>query len=47
MPLEATVGPARVLEVSDPVCIKPDELVAHDIGPGQRVLFKTSNSLRR
>lgn len=47
MPLGATVGPARVIEIADPVSIKPAELAAHDIGPGQRVLFKTANSLRR
>ena len=47
MPLEATVGPARIIEVSSPVSIEPDELDTHDIGPGQRVLFKTANSLRR
>lgn len=46
MPLEATVGEARVIEIADPVSIKPDELSEHDIEPGQRVLFKTSNSAR-
>lgn len=47
MPLEAVMGPARVIETSSPVSIEPDELAAHEIGPGQRVLFKTANSLRR
>ncbi len=47
MPLDATMGPARVIEISSRVCIDPDELVSHNIGPGQRLLFKTANSLRR
>jgi arylformamidase len=47
MPLEATVGRARVIEIQDPVSIKPDELDPHGIGRGQRVLFKTRNSARR
>jgi arylformamidase len=46
MPLEATVGPARVIEIRDPEAIKPDELAEHDIRPGERILFKTRNSGR-
>jgi arylformamidase len=41
------MGRARVIEISNPVSIEPDELEAHDIGPGQRALFKTANSLSR
>jgi kynurenine formamidase len=39
MPLVATIGPARVIEIQDPISIKPDE-----IGRGERILFKTRNS---
>jgi arylformamidase len=46
MPLDATVGKARVIEIADPVSIKPDELSGNGIEPGERVLFKTSNSDR-
>jgi arylformamidase len=44
MPLSATVGPARVIEILDPAAIKPSELAAHAIRAGERILFKTSNS---
>jgi|SRR5215210_708442 len=47
MPLDATVGRARVIEIQDPVSIKPNELDPHGIGRGERVLFKTQNSTRR
>lgn len=47
MPLDATVGRARVIEIQDLVSIKPDELDPHGIGHGERVLFKTRNSARR
>jgi arylformamidase len=44
MPVEATVGPARVVGISDPEAIKPDELKRHRIQRGERILFKTRNS---
>ncbi len=44
MPLEAAVGPARVIEISDGQSIKPDEIRKHRIRQGERILFKTSNS---
>jgi arylformamidase len=44
MPLDATVGPARVIPIADPRSIKRDELTRHDIGAGERILFKTRNS---
>jgi arylformamidase len=47
MPLDATIGQARVIEIQDPVSIKPDELDPHEIRRGERVLFKTQNSTRR
>jgi arylformamidase len=46
MPLDATVGPARILEIGDPVSIKAAELRAQGVGRGQRLLFKTRNSRR-
>jgi arylformamidase len=46
MPLEATIGPARVIEIHDPESIKPEELRSHAFQPGERVLFKTLNSQR-
>jgi arylformamidase len=46
MPLDATVGPARVIPIADTKSIKRDELVAHNIAAGERILFKTSNSAR-
>ena len=45
MPLAAAVGRARVVEVNDPVSVKPEDL--REIGRGERVLFKTQNSARR
>jgi arylformamidase len=46
MPLEATMGLARVIEVSDPESIKPDELDPHGLRRNERILFKTQNSAR-
>jgi arylformamidase len=44
MALDATLGPARVIEIEDPVIITPDELGKHDIKKGERILCKTKNS---
>ncbi len=46
MPLDATIGAARVIEIHDPESIKPEELRQHAIQRGERVLFKTLNSVR-
>ena len=46
MPLDATVGRARVIEIQDTVSIKPEELSGHHIRRGERILFKTRNSSR-
>jgi arylformamidase len=46
MPLTATIGRARVIEIRDPESIKPVELRPHQIQRGERVLFKTRNSTR-
>jgi len=45
MPLGATIGRARVIEIRDPTSIKADELGHHGIARGERILFKTRNSL--
>lgn len=42
LPLEAVLGPARVVEVPDPVSIRPEHLPP-DLEQGERILFKTSN----
>ena len=44
MPLDATIGPARVIEIEDPETIKVAELKKHNIGKGERILCKTRNS---
>ena len=44
MPLDAIIGPVRVLEIKDTESIKPEELKAHNIQAGERILFKTVNS---
>ncbi len=46
LPFEAVIGPARVIEIKDPVAIKPAELQKHKIKRGERILFKTRNSAR-
>lgn len=46
LPLDATIGPARVVAIDDPVSIKPEELASLTLQPGERVLLKTSNSAR-
>ncbi len=46
MPLDTTIGRARVVEIEDTESIKPGELLRHRIRRGERVLFKTRNSSR-
>ena len=46
LPLEATIGPARVVEIKDREMVRPDELRAHNLRRGERILFKTRNSSR-
>lgn len=45
LPIDAVVGPARVIEISDPHSITREELESYGIGEGERILFKTRNSL--
>jgi arylformamidase len=44
MPLDATVGAARVIVIKDSKSITREELAGHGIGAGERILFKTANS---
>jgi arylformamidase len=44
MPLDATIGPCRVIEIKDRESIKAAELKTKNIKKGERVLFKTRNS---
>ncbi len=44
MALDATIGPARVIEIKDPETIKVAELKKHNIKKGERILCKTRNS---
>jgi arylformamidase len=46
MPVDAAIGPARVIAIDDPGSITVDELARHDVRPGERILFKTHNSDR-
>ncbi|MGH9630208.1 MAG: cyclase family protein [Bryobacteraceae bacterium] len=44
MPLDATIGRARVIAIEDPKSIGRVELERHEIQPGERILFRTANS---
>ncbi|MGK7949062.1 MAG: cyclase family protein [Xenococcaceae cyanobacterium] len=44
MPLDATIGKARVIEIKDPKQITVAEIEPHNIKAGKRILFKTRNS---
>jgi arylformamidase len=44
LPFDTSVGPARIIEIKDPVSIKVEELQQHNIKRGERILFKTRNS---
>lgn len=46
MPLEATVGPARVIEIADDESVTRAELEQHSPRRGERLLIKTQNSTR-
>ena len=46
MPLAATMGEARVIEIEHPREITAEELAPHGLRAGERVLFRTSNSAR-
>ena len=44
MPLNVTIGLARVIEIKDKQSVKAEELAGHHIRRGERILFKTRNS---
>ena len=44
MPLDATIGPARVISIRDKKSITREELSEHAIFAGERLLFRTINS---
>jgi arylformamidase len=46
LPLEATVGPARLIEFTDPESVTATELAAHRPMAGERLLLRTRNSDR-
>ena len=45
MPLTATMGMARVIQIDDPECVRAEELRGHQLRAGERVLFRTMNSV--
>ncbi len=47
MPLDAVIGPARVIEIRDPALIRREEIEPYRFQRGERVLFKTANSRER
>lgn len=46
VPLDAVIGPARVIQIQDRQAIRRAELEQHEIEARDRVLFKTANSDR-
>jgi len=46
IPLDVTIGKARVIEIHDRESVKVNELKSHNIHSGERILFKTRNSRR-
>lgn len=46
MPLNAVIGPCRVIQIRHREAITVDELKPHRLKRGERVLFKTRNSTR-
>ncbi len=43
-PLDAMIGPARVVEIADPVAIRREELEGLKPQRGERLIFKTKNT---
>jgi len=46
LPIDATVGPARVIAIKDRSAIHREELLPYAIQRGERILFRTANSER-
>jgi len=47
VPLAAVMGPARVIDITDPEAVRADELEPQGLEAGERILLRTRNSLRR
>jgi arylformamidase len=47
LPLEAVIGPARVIAIRDPRSVTAAELARHRIRRGERILFKTHGAAAR
>lgn len=47
MPFDATVGPARLIEIEDPAVVTAAELERHGLDGVERLLLRTRNSERR
>ena len=46
LPLDAVLGPCRVIKIQDQTAITAAELEPHNLQRGERILFKTRNSTR-
>jgi len=46
LPFEGLIGPARVIDVGGGPALGPDELGPHDVGRGERIILRTSNTPR-
>ena len=46
MPIDATMGRARVIEIKNPTAVTLKELTPYGVRRGERILFKTRNSAR-
>lgn len=44
MPLDATIGPCRVIEIKNREAVTAEEIAPFRIKAGERILFKTANS---
>src|SRR5262249_20158217 len=46
IPIDAMIGPARILDLGSLEAITASDLAAHDIAPGERILLRTVNSTK-
>jgi len=46
LPLDAVIGPARVIDIQSTGSVEPKKLARHRIRRGERILFRTRNSRR-
>ena len=47
MPLNAVIGPCRVVELTDKKCVSEESLAPHSPQRGERLILKTRNSRKR